>query len=80
MSKMIYVKVLADFNEHGDITPVSITWPDGHVFPIDRVIEVHFAPAKSGGSGVRYLCRIMGREVPLYYNETTWQWWCDGKD
>ncbi|MCK9251812.1 MAG: hypothetical protein M0P55_03565 [Clostridiales bacterium] len=76
---MVFVKVLVDFGCVGDMEPVSITWPDGRVFQVDRVLDVRIAPVKSGGSGVRYLCRILSREVPLYFNESTGQWWMDGR-
>ncbi|MDW7657613.1 MAG: hypothetical protein SCM11_10625 [Bacillota bacterium] len=58
MSKMVFVKVLVDFSSFGEMVPVSITWPDGRVYQVDCVLDVRFAPAKSSGSGTRYLCRI----------------------
>ena len=77
---MVFVKVLVDFGHFGDMEPVSITWPDGRVFQVDRVLDVEIAPAKSGGSGIRYLCRILNREVRQYFNESTGQWWMDGRE
>lgn len=84
MSQMVVVKVLVDFREDGRMVPVSLTWPDGRVFGIDRLLDVRNAPAKSGGAGLRFLCRIQGREVPLYYGlqktGKDYVWWCDGRD
>jgi hypothetical protein len=76
----VFVIVLANFSSFGEIAPVSITWPDGRVHLVDRVLAVRFAPAKSRGSGTRYLCRIQSREVPLYFDESTGRWWMAGND
>ena len=80
MSKMQFIKVLVDFDFHGKVTPVKIIWPDGREFEIDRVLDVRQAPAKSGGAGIRYLCRIKHREVPIYFDDLRNRWWCDGRD
>ena len=80
MSKMQYIKVLVDFDFYGKVTPVKIIWPDGREFEIDRILDVRHAPAKSGGSGMRYLCRIQHREVPIYFDDLRNRWWCDGLD
>jgi hypothetical protein len=79
VSKRVFVKVTADFDVSGKIRPLSITWSDGRQFEIDRVLDVRPGIARSGGSGIRYLCRILGHEVPLYYDELAQRWWCDGK-
>jgi len=78
--KRVFVKVIVAIDEIGKVTPRKITWPDGREFEIDRVMEIRPAPAKSGGSGIRYTCRIQGREVPIYQGIVDGKWWCDGKD
>lgn len=84
MSQRVPVRVLVECREDGKMVPMQITWPDGRVFAVDRLLDVRKAPAKSGGAGVRFLCRIQGREVPLYFgldNSGTREiWWCDGKE
>jgi hypothetical protein len=84
MSKRVNVKVLVDFGLDGNMLPVRITWPDGREFEVDRVMDVRPAPAKSGGTGLRFTCRIRGREVPLYFGaDKTGKviaWWCDGRE
>lgn len=79
LSSRIFVTVTADFDPAGHIMPKTITWQDGRQFDIDKVLDVRPATAKSGGSGIRYLCRILGHEIPLYYDEFGQRWWCDGK-
>lgn len=80
MSKRVQVKVIAEFDTIGKTTPIKLTWPDGREFAIDQVLDVRPAPAKSGGSGIRYTCRILGQEVPIYFDTRLGIWWCDGKD
>ena len=41
----IYIKVNSDFDATGMLTPPSITWTDGRVFPIGTVTDFH--PASS---------------------------------
>lgn len=79
MSQKVMVNVIAVFRA-GKITPLQLTWPDGRAFRIDRILDVHLAPSKSGGFGMRYTCRILGADVPLYYDEAEQIWWCDGKE
>jgi len=80
MSKRVFVKVLLEIDEIGRKTPKQLTWPDGREFQIDRVLEIRPAPAKSGGAGIRYTCRILGHEVPVYFDNNKGYWWCDGRD
>lgn len=69
----INLVVNADFDLDGNIRPRAITWEDGRVFEIDRVLDVRLAPAMiAGGLGMRYLCRIRGKVVKLFNDEGKW--------
>ena len=69
----IYLEVNADFDLDGNIRPRAITWEDGRVFEIDRVMDVRRAASlKAGGLGIRYICRIRGKEVKLFNDEGHW--------
>jgi len=69
----INLQVNADFDLDGNIRPRAITWEDGRVFEIDRVLDVRRAASlKAGGLGIRYICRICGREVKLFNDEGHW--------
>lgn len=73
------MEVVARFNMNGNITPISVVWEDGRSFEIDRVLDVRRAASlKAGGIGVRYLCRISGRETFLYYEDP--RWFVEGKE
>jgi len=72
MSKT-FVKVTAEHDESGHIKPILLTWSDGRKFEIDRVTDVRLAPSlKAGGLGIRYTCKICGKEVYLFYDEGKW--------
>lgn len=73
MARKVFVKVVAETNAEGEVRPLSITWEDGRVFPVDRVSEVRRAASmKAGGTGIRYTCVIRSRTVFLYYEEPRW--------
>lgn len=68
-----YLPVVARFETDGTVTPLSFTWPDGRTFAIDRVLDVcQAASRKQGGCGTRYLCRVRGRKILLYREDTRW--------
>ncbi len=69
----INLEVNADFDLNGNIRPRTITWEDGRVFEIDRIMDVRRAASmKAGGVGMRYICRIRGKEVRLFNEEGHW--------
>ena len=64
----IYVKVNSDFDQTGMITPRSITWKDGRVFPIEMVES--FRPASTlepGRTGDCYTVIIKGERKYLFF-------------
>ena len=69
----INLQVNADFDLDGNIRPRAITWEDGRVFEIDRILDARMAPAMvAGGLGMRYICRIRGKVVKLFNDEGRW--------
>ena len=68
-----YVQVTARFDEDGEVTPIAVTWADGRVFCIDRVLDRRRAASlKVGGTGMRYLVEIGGRRTFLYFEDPAW--------
>lgn len=68
-----FVKVTAEHNESGQTRPLVITWTDGRKYEIDRITDVRPAPSlKGGGLGMRYTCRIRGKEFYLFDEEGRW--------
>ena len=78
MARKVYVEVTAKFDTEGNITPLSVTWEDGMVYEIDRILDRRRAASlKAGGIGMRYTCRISGRQSYLYYEDP--RWFVEGK-
>ena len=68
-----YVEVTAHHNAQGFVRPLILWWDDGRKYEIDRVLDVRRAASlKAGGIGIRYTCRILGKERYLYLDEDKW--------
>ena len=68
-----YIEVIAKFDTDGNITPLKIRVDDDIKANIDRVLDVrHAASLKAGGAGLRYTCRVFGKEIYLFLEENRW--------
>lgn len=71
--RKVFVDVIARYTSDGNIIPLSIMWKDGRWFDVDKVIDVRKAASlKVGGCGLRYTCRIQGRETFLFLDNGKW--------
>ncbi len=68
--RKVPVGVLTQFDAAGDAHPISITWEDGRVYPIESVIELR--PARSSPTRFRYTVMIYGQETYLYRTGDQW--------
>ncbi len=69
----IYVSVKAVFYPDGGFKPTSLVWEDGREYEIDRVTDIRRAASlKAGGAGIRYTCKVAGKEVYLFLEEDRW--------
>ena len=69
----IYVKITARHDVNGNTNPIVLKWSDGRIFPVDRVLDVRLAASlKGGGCGMRYICRICGKQVYIWDEEGKW--------
>ncbi|MDF2572376.1 MAG: hypothetical protein K0R55_3980 [Sporomusa sp.] len=76
--KKIYVKVIAEHDPDTGTKPLSLTWIDGRIYEVDRVLDRRKAASlKAGGWGIRYTCRILGQERYLWEEEG--KWFVEGK-
>ena len=74
-----YVSVTARFDYDGNLLPVFLHWKDGRDFEIDRITDIRYAASlKAGGAGIRYTCRISGKERYLFLENN--RWFVDSKD
>lgn len=68
-----YVEVIARHASDGGVLPLRIVWDDGTVYDIDRVLDKRRAASlKVGGTGIRYLVRVCGKETYLFYEDPCW--------
>lgn len=68
-----YICVTAKFDSEGKITPEKIHWEDGRTFEIDRITDIRPAASlKAGGAGIRYTCKLCGKQKYLFLEEKRW--------
>lgn len=69
----VFVKVRGDFDMNGQFTPLLFRTEEGPVVRIDRILDVRPAASlRSGGKGIRYLCRVEDARVYLFRDEDKW--------
>jgi len=77
--KKIFVEVIVRYQADGTKIPLSIIWDNGREYIIDKVTDIKKAASlKVGGQGVRYKCRILGKETYLWL-EANERWFVEGK-
>lgn len=77
--RKVYVSVNADFNADGCCSPKTITFENGQVYEIDRIIDRRRAAStKAGGMGIRYTIIIFGKQIFLFY-EKNGRWFVEAK-
>ena len=80
MANKVYVSVLALWEADGRLFPKEFTWEDGRVFVIDRVLDARARVSlKAGDGGVRYTCRVQGKEMHLFFDDYEFRWFVEGK-
>lgn len=73
MSRKVYVKVISQTDEDGNISPISVTWEDGRAYNIDKITDIRRAYAFGvGGTAIRYTVRISGKETFIFRDDSKW--------
>jgi hypothetical protein len=73
-----YIGVTLEFDINGKTKPLAIKWVDGRTFAVDRVLDTRAAPSlKAGGHGMRYTCRIAGKQVYLFFDDLENKWYIE---
>lgn len=68
-----YVDMIVRYTQDGQIIPLAVRWSPELLFEIDKVLDVRPAASlKAGGTGIRYLCRIQGKERFIWLEEDKW--------
>lgn len=70
------LKNILKLPQHLTVTAVlcpTIFWDDNRRYKIDRITDVRYASSlKAGGCGIRYTCRILGKERYIFLEENKW--------
>lgn len=67
----VYVGVRAAFDSEGRMLPKEITWEDGTIYEIDRILDIRQAAAmKAGGQGDRYTISVRGKQSYLFFERS----------
>ncbi len=73
MARKVFVSVVAQFDEEGNVQPMNITWEDGRKYEIDKVLDVRRAVAmKVGGTAIRFTVRIGSKTTYLFHDDGKW--------
>lgn len=69
----VHIQVVAQHDIEGSIRPLSLIWEDGRQWPVDTILDVRIAASlKAGGQGMKYTCKIAGKQVYLFCDEGKW--------
>lgn len=71
--RKVFVDVTATFTKDGNIIPMNFIWEDGRKYEIDKVLDKRRAASlKAGGQGIRYKCRVQGKDVYMFLEDGRW--------
>ena len=69
----VYISVTVLYYDSGGFIPIAIIWEDDREYWINKVIDIRRAASlKAGGTGIRYTCRMEGKEVYLFFEDDRW--------
>jgi len=69
----------AYFTKEGEIFPIKFVWEDGRKYTVDKILDKRKAASlKVGGQGIRYTCRVSGKEIYMYLEDGN-RWFIEGK-
>ena len=67
------ITVIAKMQDDGKVVPLTILWNNEKTFEIDKVLDIRKkASTKGGGKGLRYTCKILGKERYLWLDDNIW--------
>lgn len=71
--RKIFVETIVKCSTEGQQVPLKIVWEDGRSFGVDKITEIRKAASlKVGGQGLRYTCRVHGKETYLFLEDGRW--------
>ncbi|MEI6132378.1 MAG: hypothetical protein WCQ41_06110 [Bacillota bacterium] len=71
--RKVFVDVTAKFTKDGCLEPIAFMWENGKKYEIDKILDIKKAASlKAGGHGIRYLCKVRGKEVVIFLDNGKW--------
>jgi len=67
--KKKYIKVVAEFNEQGKLTPLEIIWDDDRRYEITHVGEMQRAASTVGGAGYKFEITVEGKRRSIWLED-----------
>jgi len=68
----VYVEVCVRFDRDGNMTPISVTWENGKVYSIDKVVDVRSFGGYMDRELLRYIVSIGKSKTKLFYEDPAW--------
>lgn len=71
------IEVAVRFDTDGNMEPVMF-WFNGKKYEVDRVIDKRKQAAMiAGATGIRYTCRVLGKERMLWFDDYAKRWFVE---
>ena len=71
--RKVYVKVISQTDEDGNITPMRVIWENGRAYDIDKVTDIRRSYVSgTGGTAIRYTVKVMGKETFIFRENSKW--------
>ena len=71
--RKVFLHVNCAFDPDGGVRPVDFLWEDGRRYEVDRILDRRRAVSfKTGGQGICYTCRVLGRTLRLFREGDKW--------
>jgi hypothetical protein len=71
--RKVFVEVIVKYTKNGQKVPITVIWEDGTRYDIDKVVDYKRAASlKVGRQGMRFLCRIRGKDTYLWLEDDRW--------
>ncbi|MDD8048313.1 MAG: hypothetical protein PHH04_01800 [Thomasclavelia sp.] len=67
-----YIGVINYTNMEGKERPLYIVWNEGIKYKIEKIYRVQEESSIAGGCGLMYDCKIQGKRVNLYKQQSRW--------
>lgn len=75
-----YIEVDAYFDTLGNVVPIAFWW-DKKQYTVDKVLDVRRAASiLAGDLGLRYTCRILGKERRIWFDDYNGKWFVEVAD